>query len=163
MLVENEDRFRRYRGMNPDFVRRVMEKRKQEEKQRQAQEAARREAEAMLAEAGALKRLQGMRAKAAIEKACEHYRQLEVKTGRKSVKQIIFEVALQHGVRPSEVTGSSRNRDIVKIRHEAIWLARQLRPDLSLPALGRQFGGRDHTTILHALNKMAALHMKEAA
>jgi chromosomal replication initiator protein len=57
----------------------------------------------------------------------------------------------------NEVTISSRRTDAqaVRARHIAMYLARQLTP-LSLPNIGRQFGGRDHTTVLYAVRKVAS-------
>lgn len=73
--------------------------------------------------------------------------------GHPSVKEIIAEVAKKRGVSVHAILGSDRFRWLVAIRHEAIVLAATLRPDLSLPVLGKAFGGKDHTTILHALRK----------
>jgi len=74
--------------------------------------------------------------------------------GRKvSVKDIIRVIANKHGVSAGEILGPRRSRDIIAARFEAIALARKLRPELSLPQLGRQFN-RDHTSILAALRRM---------
>lgn len=70
-----------------------------------------------------------------------------------SVQEIIRDVARRHGISPQDITGRSRSRTIVEIRHEAIVEAHLKRPDLSSPQLGRLFGNRDHTTILYALRK----------
>jgi hypothetical protein len=55
-----------------------------------------------------------------------------------------------------EVKGTRRQRHIVRPRQLAIYAVYLKRPDLSLPHIGRLFGGRDHTTILHAVRKMKA-------
>ena len=49
--------------------------------------------------------------------------------------------------------GSGRNRSIARPRQAAMWLAKQL-TTRSLPDIGRRFGGRDHTTVLHAVRKV---------
>ena len=48
------------------------------------------------------------------------------------------------------ILGPRRSRNLAWPRFFAAWLMRQLRPDLSLPAIGRVLGGRDHTSIMHA-------------
>lgn len=70
------------------------------------------------------------------------------------VADIIATVALKHGVTPAEIKGRSRKVEIVAARHEAMAETRRLRPDLSYPLIGKLFGGRDHTTVIHAVKKM---------
>jgi chromosomal replication initiator protein len=62
-------------------------------------------------------------------------------------------VAQMYGFRLSDLRGASRSRGVVIARHHAMWLVKQRFPYLSLPAIGRMFGGRDHTTVLHALRE----------
>src|SRR5256885_2657054 len=52
--------------------------------------------------------------------------------------------------------GTSRSRVLVNARQIAMYLCREL-TDLSLPKIGQQFGGRDHTTVMHADKKIRAL------
>ena len=52
-----------------------------------------------------------------------------------------------------EVHGPSRQRELVTARQIAMYLCREL-TDLSLPKIGQQFGGRDHTTVMHADRKI---------
>ena len=73
--------------------------------------------------------------------------------GRRPVGDIIRDVAERHGVHPCDITGVSRATRVVAARFAAIAESYVERPDLSMPALGRLFGGRDHTTILHAVRK----------
>lgn len=70
------------------------------------------------------------------------------------VADLIGFIAAKHGVTISAIKGESRQDVIVAIRHEAMALVYVRRPDLSLPAIARFFGNRDHTTILHAVRKM---------
>ena len=49
--------------------------------------------------------------------------------------------------------GTSRHRSILQPRQMAMFLARRL-TDASLPEIGQAFGGRDHTTVMHAVNKI---------
>ena len=62
-------------------------------------------------------------------------------------------VAQYYNIRPEDIIGSKRNSSIAKPRQVAMYLSRQLL-DLSLPKLGEHFGGRDHTTIIHGINKI---------
>jgi chromosomal replication initiation ATPase DnaA len=69
--------------------------------------------------------------------------------------QIVAAIAKRHGVTFNDIMGPCRKRNIVAARYEAIVTVAQLRHLWSLPKLGRFFGGRDHTTILHCIRKMA--------
>ena len=55
-----------------------------------------------------------------------------------------------------DLCGSSRSRVLVTARQIAMYLCREL-TDLSLPKIGQQFGGRDHTTVMHADKKIRQL------
>ncbi|TAM87684.1 MAG: chromosomal replication initiator protein DnaA [Jatrophihabitans sp.] len=54
-----------------------------------------------------------------------------------------------------DLTGASRSRLVVSARQQAMYLCREL-TDLSLPRIGEKFGGRDHTTVMHAERKIRA-------
>ena len=58
-----------------------------------------------------------------------------------------------------EIQGKSRRRPLVTARQISMYVFREL-TDLSYPAIAREFGGRDHTTVIHAVEKISAL-MKE--
>ncbi len=58
-----------------------------------------------------------------------------------------------------EIRGKSRRRPLVTARQIGMYVMREL-TDLSYPAIAREFGGRDHTTVIHAVEKIGAL-MKE--
>ena len=63
------------------------------------------------------------------------------------------------GFTPEELRGPSRRRPLVTARQVSMYVFREL-TDFSYPAIAREFGGRDHTTVIHAVEKIAAL-MKE--
>lgn len=69
-------------------------------------------------------------------------------------KRIITRVAEAFGLNYADVIGPSRTAPVVRARWAAIAAVREVHPDWSLPRLGRAFGGRDHTSMLHALRKM---------
>jgi hypothetical protein len=52
--------------------------------------------------------------------------------------------------------GQRRSRDVARPRQIAMYLAKELTA-FSLPAIGRHFGGRDHTTVIHAVNTVTRL------
>jgi chromosomal replication initiator protein len=72
---------------------------------------------------------------------------------------IIAATCARYGFAPEELTGRSRRRPLVTARQVAMYVMREM-TDLSFPAIGREFGGRDHTTVMHAVEKVASL-MKE--
>jgi chromosomal replication initiator protein len=59
-------------------------------------------------------------------------------------------------VSKTELLSNRRTRTIVKPRQIAMYLAKVMTPR-SLPEIGRRFGGRDHTTVLHAVRKIEDL------
>ncbi|WP_287317180.1 helix-turn-helix domain-containing protein [Mesorhizobium sp.] len=69
------------------------------------------------------------------------------------VADIIRQTAERHGISARRLLGRGVSKQLVAARTEAIAMAYVLRPDLSLPALGRLFDNRDHTTILHAVRR----------
>ena len=73
-----------------------------------------------------------------------------------SASQIMAQTANYFGVTLDDLTGASRSRVLVTARQIAMYLCREL-TDLSLPKIGQQFGGRDHTTVMHADRKIRQL------
>lgn len=71
-----------------------------------------------------------------------------------TIKQVIRTVAEAHGVTPNDIISSRRLSSIALPRQIAMYLAKEM-TGFSLPALGRQFGYRDHTTVLHGVRKIA--------
>jgi chromosomal replication initiator protein len=77
------------------------------------------------------------------------------------VKRIVESVAAAFDVKPKDVLGPCRQRSVLVPRQVAMYLAREV-ARLSLPAVGAAFGGRDHTTVLHACRKVADLLKDDA-
>lgn len=71
-----------------------------------------------------------------------------------TVQSIQETVAQYFTIRPEEFKTKKRTRAIAYPRQIAMYLSREL-TDLSLPKIGEQFGGRDHTTVIHAHEKIA--------
>ena len=72
---------------------------------------------------------------------------------RLTVARIIEAVAHTHSIRSADITGSRRTRSLTGPRHIAMYLARK-HTSLSFPELGREFGGRDHSTVQHGFRKV---------
>ena len=70
--------------------------------------------------------------------------------------EIIRKVADHFGLKPEELTGSGRKKEVVLPRQLAMYLVREL-TRASLPEIGQLFGGRDHTTVLYAIQKVQEL------
>ena len=79
-----------------------------------------------------------------------------------SVARIIDVVATYHGMRGKDLTGPSRQRQVTRARHIAMFLART-HLQMSLPELGRAFGGRDHTTVLASVAKIDSTRQQDAS
>ncbi len=71
-------------------------------------------------------------------------------------------VAQAYGVRRIDINSARRTANVVRPRQVAMYLAKTLTLR-SLPEIGRRFGGRDHTTVLHAVRKIEALVAKDIA
>jgi chromosomal replication initiator protein len=69
---------------------------------------------------------------------------------------IMAQTAAYFSLTMEDLCGSSRSRVLVNARQIAMYLCREL-TDLSLPKIGQQFGGRDHTTVIHADRKIRHL------
>ncbi len=81
---------------------------------------------------------------------------------RVKIEDIQRVVARQYSVSRSDLLSSRRTANVVKPRQVAMYLAKTLTLR-SLPEIGRRFGGRDHTTVLHAVRKIEGLIGKDTA
>lgn len=111
----------KYRGMNPDFVKRVWARR------------AEREAD----EAKAEQRRQGLEV-------------LWQRKVPKWAAQLIVDTAAEHDVEPLQILFANRRLRVIAARREAIYRVKAEKPMLSSPRIAGWFG-LDHTTILHSL------------
>ncbi|MGI8775113.1 MAG: chromosomal replication initiator protein DnaA [Actinomycetota bacterium] len=77
---------------------------------------------------------------------------------------LVISVAADYfDVTPEEICSSSRSRPLVTARQIAMYICREL-TDLSLPNIGKKFGGRDHSTVIYANNKIRELmHDRQSA
>jgi chromosomal replication initiator protein len=78
-----------------------------------------------------------------------------------TINNIQKTVAEYYKIRVSDLHAKSRSRQVARPRQVAMALAKEL-TDHSLPEIGDAFGGRDHTTVLHACRKVAELNLSDA-
>jgi chromosomal replication initiator protein len=76
--------------------------------------------------------------------------------GQITISTIMGKTATYFDLSIDELCGPSRSRTLVNARQIAMYLCREL-TDVSLPKIGQQFGGRDHTTVMHADRKIRQL------
>lgn len=102
-----------------------------------------------------------------------HGREINLEVAKEALKdligahnrQITFEsiqktVAEYYKIKVSDMHSKKRTRIVARPRQVAMWLAKELTP-ASLPAIGEAFGGRDHTTVLHACRTISDLRLKD--
>jgi chromosomal replication initiator protein len=79
---------------------------------------------------------------------------LTARQPRPITPQLILEATSKmFGIPIEEITGKKRQRPLVAARQVAMYVVREM-TDLSYPAIAREFGGRDHTTVIHAVEKI---------
>ncbi len=80
---------------------------------------------------------------------------------RVTIDEIQKVVAEYYNIRVSEMSSARRAQVVVRPRHVAMYLAKEL-TQRSLPEIGRRFGNRDHTTVLHAVRRVTGLQQKDS-
>jgi chromosomal replication initiator protein len=79
---------------------------------------------------------------------------------RITIDEIQAQVAEHYRIRKAEMTSARRAREVARPRQVAMYLSKQLTPK-SLPDIGRRFGGRDHTTVIHAVRQIEKLRAQD--
>lgn len=72
------------------------------------------------------------------------------------VPKLMKMVSEAFGIKVDVIKGVNRNASIVEARQVGMWFVKAIRPDRSLPQLGRDFGGKNHATVIHAIRKVKA-------
>ena len=85
---------------------------------------------------------------------------IEEDTDGISIELIQKAVAQHYGLKVSELKSKNNSRTIAEPRQVAMYLCKTL-TKCSLPEIGREFGGKHHTTVLHSVNKITALYEKD--
>jgi chromosomal replication initiator protein len=80
---------------------------------------------------------------------------------RVSIEEIQKKVAEHYNIRLTDMSSARRARNVARPRQVAMYLAKQL-TQRSLPEIGRRFGNRDHTTVMHAVSRIAELMQQDA-
>jgi chromosomal replication initiator protein len=78
-----------------------------------------------------------------------------------SIDEIQRKVSDYYGIRLNDLLSSRRSRAVARPRQVAMYLAKQLTPR-SLPEIGRKFGGKDHTTVMHGVKRIEQLRGEDA-
>lgn len=78
-----------------------------------------------------------------------------VETAPSTAYEIIREVCIKYGLTKPELFSARRRNPLPEARHEAMYRMSK-ETQLSLPAIGRKLGGRDHTTVIHGIRKHTA-------
>ena len=78
-----------------------------------------------------------------------------------TIDEIIRKVADHYNLRMSDLLSARRARQVARPRQVAMYLAKTL-TSRSLPDIGRRFGGRDHTTVIHAVRKIEELRVTDS-
>ena len=78
-----------------------------------------------------------------------------------TVGMIMAQTAAYSEFSIDDLCGTNRSRNLVLARQIAMYLCREL-TDMSLPKIGQEFGGRDHTTVMHAIRKIEELRAADA-
>jgi chromosomal replication initiator protein len=81
---------------------------------------------------------------------------------RVAIEEIQKRVAEHYNIRLTDMSSPRRARNVARPRQIAMYLAKQL-TSRSLPEIGRRFGGRDHTTVMHAVSRVAELMQQDSA
>lgn len=77
-----------------------------------------------------------------------------------TIEEIQKKVAEHYNIRFADMHSTRRTRTVARPRQIAMFLSKKLTPQ-SLPEIGRKFGGKDHTTIIHAVKKIESLYISD--
>lgn len=77
-----------------------------------------------------------------------------------TIRAVLLAVSQRYLIDVSDITSARRTVNVVRPRQIAMYLAKQL-TQRSLPEIGRRIGGRDHTTIIHGVRKIARLRQSD--
>jgi chromosomal replication initiator protein len=81
---------------------------------------------------------------------------------RVTIEEIQRKVAEHYNIRLTDMSSARRARNVARPRQVAMFLAKQL-TSRSLPEIGRKFGNRDHTTVMHAVSRVGSLMESDSA
>ena len=79
-----------------------------------------------------------------------------------NIEEIQKKVSQHFNIKMSDMSSARRSRTVARPRQVAMYLSKNL-TSRSLPEIGRRFGNRDHTTVIHAVKKVEELRNKDAS
>jgi len=79
-----------------------------------------------------------------------------------NIEEIQKKVAQHFNIKVSDMSSARRSRTVARPRQIAMYLSKNL-TSRSLPEIGRRFGNRDHTTVIHAVRKVEELRNKDVS
>ena len=79
-----------------------------------------------------------------------------------NIEEIQKKVSQHFNIKMSDMSSARTSRTVASPRQVAMYLSKNL-TSRSLPEIGRRFGNRDHTTVIHAVKKVEALRNKDAS
>ena len=84
----------------------------------------------------------------------EYFIDKPIRASRLTVDEVIEAVSERYNITPVAIKGPGRQKDVALARHIAMYLCRELLPEMNTVLLGQAFGNRDHATIVHGCQKM---------
>jgi chromosomal replication initiator protein len=84
----------------------------------------------------------------------EYFIEKPIPSRKVTVEEVVMAVADQFGLTAKAILGPNRNKDVSLARQVAIYLCRELMPQVNTTMMGAAFGGRDHATIVYACQKL---------
>lgn len=138
-------------GAPQEAISKVVSQARQLAEQKRADERRQRAAEAQAKDTSC--RVREWKLKA----APSHYRTVIVRGPTRSIAEIIRDVAKKHGLTATDIACAGTAKALVRARQEAMFVCAS-ETELSLPAIGRRMGNRDHSTIIHGIRQHAKRH-----
>jgi chromosomal replication initiator protein len=87
----------------------------------------------------------------------EYFIEKPIPQRRVTIEEVVESVAERFGITTQAILGPSRNKDVSLARQVAIYICRELMPQVNTTVMGAAFGGRDHATIVYACQKVKVL------
>lgn len=84
----------------------------------------------------------------------EYFIEKPIRQRKIAIEEIVQAVAEEFGLTPAAILGPNRNKDVSFARHVAMYLSRELLPEMNTTLTGAAFGGRDHATIVYACQRV---------
>lgn len=98
-----------------------------------------------------------IRPELAQEVLSEYFIEKPVPTRKLTVDVIVAEVGEMFGITPEALRGPNRNKEVSQARQIAMYLCRDLLPEMNTSTTGAAFGGRDHATVVYACQRVKAM------